>query len=91
MHRMCDLDLGRRDLNFMCDSQSYNDEHLCRVILKLLYACRSFAPDKCFLMSSKCDLDWIMPIMVVNISIKYYKNSSMHVGDMLQTKSGYLI
>jgi hypothetical protein len=54
---MCDLDLGCRDLNFVRDTPPHNGEHLCQVILKSLYACGSFAPDKRFSMSSKCDLD----------------------------------
>jgi hypothetical protein len=54
---MCDLDLRRRDLNFACDIQPHNSEHLCQVILKSLFACRSFALDKRFSMTSKCDLD----------------------------------
>jgi hypothetical protein len=56
MHRICDLDLGRRDLNFMHGTQPHNDEHLCQIILKSLYACTSFATDKRFSMSSNCDL-----------------------------------
>jgi hypothetical protein len=52
-----DLDLGSRDLNSALDTPSHNGEHLCRVILKSLYACRSFALDKGFPMMSKCDLD----------------------------------
>ena len=54
---MCDLDLGRKDLNLAHDTPPHNVEHLCQVILKSLYTCGSFAPDKHFSMSSKCDLD----------------------------------
>jgi hypothetical protein len=49
-------DLGHRDQNFACHTRPHNGEHLCQVILKSLYACRSFAPDKHFSIS-KCDLD----------------------------------
>jgi hypothetical protein len=62
---------------------------------------RSFAPDKCCSISPlsvtlTVDLKtWTMPeailFIVVKIFIKCYKNSSLHVGDMLQTKSGYFI
>ena len=52
-----DLDLGRRNLNLQGDTPSYNSEHFCQVILKSLYACRSFAPDTRFSTTSKCDLD----------------------------------
>jgi hypothetical protein len=74
---MCDLD--RRDLYFIRNTLPYNGEHLCQVILKSLNACRSFAPDKRFSMTSKCDLDldlasWFMCatqlLIVVNIFMK---------------------
>jgi hypothetical protein len=54
---MCDHDLGCRDKNFAHDTPPHNSEHLCQVILKSLYACRSFALDKRFSMTSKCYLD----------------------------------
>jgi hypothetical protein len=54
---MCDLDHGRRDLYFACGIPTHSGEHLCQIILKSLYACRSFAPDKLFTMTSKLDLD----------------------------------
>jgi hypothetical protein len=53
---MCDLDFSRRDQYFASDTPPHNGEPLCQVILKYLYACRSFAPDKRFSMTSKFDL-----------------------------------
>jgi hypothetical protein len=47
-HDMCDLDLGYKDLNYSRNTPSYNGEHLCQIILKSVYACRMFAPDKRF-------------------------------------------
>jgi hypothetical protein len=43
---MCDLGLGYRDLNFMHNTQSHNDENWCQVILKSLNTCRRLAPIK---------------------------------------------
>jgi hypothetical protein len=37
---LCDL------LNFACATPPHKSEQLCQVILKSLYACKSFAPDK---------------------------------------------
>jgi hypothetical protein len=45
---MCNLDLCHRDLNFAHDTLPYNGEYLCQVMLKSLYACRGFAPEKRF-------------------------------------------
>jgi hypothetical protein len=52
---MCDLDC--KDLDFAPYPPPHNGKHLCQVISKSVYACRNFAPDKCFSMTSKCDLD----------------------------------
>jgi hypothetical protein len=43
----------RRSMN----AKPYNCEHFCKVMLKSLYACRTFAPDKRFAMTSEYDLD----------------------------------
>jgi hypothetical protein len=43
--------------NFTCNTPPHHGEHLCLIILKSLYAYRSFAQDKRFSMTSKCDLD----------------------------------
>jgi hypothetical protein len=52
-----DLDLSSWNLNFSCNTPLHNDEHLCEVILKSLYACSSFALNKHFLKTSICDID----------------------------------
>jgi hypothetical protein len=52
---MCDFDLGCRDLNFVWHSASQWWTFMPS-FMKSLYACRSFTPDKHFLMTFKCDL-----------------------------------
>jgi hypothetical protein len=72
---MCDLDLCGRDLNVACDTLPHNSDHLCQVILKSFYACKSFAPDKCFSMTSKCDLD-LWPRGLVHV-----RDTAAHSGE----------
>ena len=63
----CDLDLCRRDLNFPRDTPPYYGEHLCQVISKSLYACRSYTPDTGFGATPKCDLDlWMADLNVAH-------------------------
>ena len=73
----CDLDLCRRDLNFSRDTPPYCGEHLCQVILKSLYACRSYAPDTGFWATPKCDLDlWAADL---NVAHDTQPNQGVHI------------
>jgi hypothetical protein len=55
-----------------CDTPPYNDEDLCHVLLKSFYYSRSFAPDKRFSMTSKCDLDiWPRDLIYVQNTASY--------------------
>jgi hypothetical protein len=69
---LCDLDLGCNDLKFARDIPPYNGEHMCQVILKSLYAFRSFALDQLIAMNTKCDLE-VSPRNLV-----YARNIAFH-------------
>jgi hypothetical protein len=64
---MFDFDLGCKGLNFVRNTAPHNGEHwMCQVILKSLIACRSFAPNKRFSVTSMCDLD-LWPGVLVHV------------------------
>ena len=52
-----DLDLSAENPSIICNTSPHNKEHLRKVIIINLYACRSNTPDRDFQLIPKCELD----------------------------------